>query len=88
MKYTKNRKNKVKEKIIEVLKNCEKPLWTLEISNAIGKDDEFVFKILKELKEENIVIELSKDGKYKRRRKWRLNYSHFISNQKEVSDVN
>ena len=42
----------MKEKILEVLKNAEKPLRPGEIAAALGEDKDAVSKVIKELKAE------------------------------------
>jgi len=75
MKITKKRKEKYMEQIITLLELKQVPLWTLDISNEIGRDDEYVMKLMKELRNKGKVCEIrgnEKGIKYLQRRKWKI----------------
>jgi predicted transcriptional regulator len=67
---------KLKEQILSVIYlNHFNPLFTSQIANELIRDEEFVLKLLKNLKKEGIIQEINKnnDGKrYLARKKWLL----------------
>ena len=64
-----------------------RPIFTSKVAEEIARDEEFVKKLLKELKEKGLVVEIKKnpEGKeYIRRSRWRLSdraYSIYKSKQ-------
>ena len=74
MKLTKERENKYKKQILDVISKNKESMWTVHIANKINRDDECVKKLLEQLNRENKVVEIkeSKFGKYSNRRRWIL----------------
>ena len=76
MKLSKTKKDKIAEQIISFLFNSfpEQP-FTAEIARETARDEEFIKRLLFELKEKNIVALIRKNKKgepFTRRLKWRL----------------
>ncbi len=75
-KLSQNKINKIKEEIISLLYNNNlKPMFTNEIANHLIRDEEFIKRILLELKKEGIIKEVIKSHKgttYRRWRRWAL----------------
>ncbi len=75
-KISKEKKEKIMSNILSTLyEHNPKPLFTVEISRAQARDEEYTKKLLKELKSKGFVIEIKKNPKgiiYKRRARWRL----------------
>ena len=67
---------KIKEHILSLLYDYHfNPLFTSKIAEELIRDEEFILRLLKELKKEGFVKEITKniDGKiYLSRRKWVL----------------
>jgi DNA-binding IscR family transcriptional regulator len=76
MKLSQNKKNRITEQILLFLyRDFPKEPFTAEIAREIARDEEFVKRILFELKEKGIVIPIMKNKKgepFSRRLKWRL----------------
>ena len=76
MRLSKNKKDKIAEQIILFLYNSfPKQPFTAEIAREIARDEEFVKKILFDLKEKNILLSLRKNKKgepFSRRIRWSL----------------
>jgi len=76
MKISKQKKEKILEKILAHLYNLSpKPEFTSNIAREIARDEEFVKKLLLELKNKSLVLEIKKNSKgidYLRRSRWRL----------------
>lgn len=75
-KLSQDKINKIKEEIISLLYNNNlKPMFTNEIANHLIRDEEFIKRILLELKKEHIIKEVIKSQKgtiYRRWRRWAL----------------
>ena len=75
MKISNEKREKIYEQIISFLFSVSpKNLFTIEIAREIARDEEFTKKLLLELKEKGIVIEVKKNPqgiKYIRRSKTR-----------------
>lgn len=67
---------KIKEEILSLLyTNNLKPMFTNEIAKHLIRDEEFIKRILLELKKEDLVREIKKSqkgAKYRRWRRWAL----------------
>ncbi|MEK6859377.1 MAG: hypothetical protein AABX54_01050 [Nanoarchaeota archaeon] len=76
MKLSKNKRDKIAEQILLFLYHSfPKEPFTAEIAREIARDEEFIKKILFELKERNLIISVKKNSKgelFSRRLKWRL----------------
>ncbi len=68
---------KIKEEILSLLfSNNLKPMFTSEIAYNLIRDEEFIKKLLFELKKERLIIEIDKSPKghkYSKWRRWTLN---------------
>ena len=76
MKISDTKKTKISEQILAFLYSLTpKPEFTSKISAEIARDEEFVKKILSDLKQKNLVIEVKRNPQgeqYARRSRWRL----------------
>ncbi len=76
MKLSKEKKDKIAEQILATLfSKSPKSLFTAQIAREIARDEEFILKLLKELKNKGLVINIKKNPKgvfYSRRIRWRL----------------
>ena len=76
MKLSQSKKDKIAEQILSFLYHSfPKQPFTAEIAREIARDEEFIKKLLFELKEKYLVIAIRKNSKGKvftRRLKWRL----------------
>jgi len=76
MKLSQEKKDKITEQILHHLyqKFPEQP-FTAEVAREIARDEEFIKRLLFELKEKGFVIPISKNKKgelFSRRLRWRL----------------
>ncbi len=87
MKISQLKRDKISEQILFFLyENSPKPIFTSHIAREIARDEEFVKKLLFELKQKNLVKEIKKNSqgrKYVRRSRWVLNKQvyHFFNNK-------
>ncbi len=76
MKISEKKREKIFEQILAYLYSINpKPVFTLHIAQEIARDEEFVKKMLFELKKKNFVIEIKKNPKgipYLKRSRWKL----------------
>jgi predicted transcriptional regulator with HTH domain len=76
MRLSKYKKDKISEQILFFLyQSFPKQPFTAEIAREIARDEEFIKKILMELKERGLIISIRKNKKgesFTRRIKWRL----------------
>jgi len=76
MRISKEKHKKISEQILSFLYfNAQRPLFTSFIAKEIARDEEFVKKLLLELKHKKLVIEVKKNPKgkeYKKRSRWKL----------------
>ena len=76
MKISKNKKEKISEQILAFLyPNSPKLFFTNQIAQEIARDEEFIKKLLLEMKEKKLVKEIKKNPKgkdYLRRSRWQL----------------
>lgn len=76
MKISEEKKNKIIEQIIYYLyQSFPNYPFTAEISREIARDEEFIKKLLFELKDKNIVISIKKNNKgkiFSRKIRWKL----------------
>ena len=76
MKISEEKKKKISEHILAFLySNTPKPLFTSFIAKEAARDEEFVKKLLLELKTKNLVAEIKRNPKgksYLRRSRWKL----------------
>ncbi|MHA1659081.1 MAG: hypothetical protein ACTSUT_08180 [Promethearchaeota archaeon] len=76
MKISNNKREKICEQILSLLYSVTpKSLFTINIANEIARDEEFIKKLLLELKDKKFIIEIKKNPKgvpYIRRSRWKL----------------
>jgi len=76
MKISNQKKDKISEQILAFLYSINpKPLFTSHIAQEIARDEEFVKKILLNMKSKGLVIEIRKNPHgvpYKTRSRWKL----------------
>ncbi len=76
MNLSKEKKDKISEQILLFLYHSfPKEPFTAEIAREIARDEEFIKKLLFELKEKNLIIVIKKNKAgepFSRRLKWRL----------------
>jgi len=79
MKISDIKKEKISEQILALLYSFfPKPYFTSQIALEIARDEEFMKKLLIELRNKNFVVEIKKNPKgilYKRRSRWTLSDS-------------
>ena len=88
MRISKEKREKISEQILLFLYSINpKQVFTLHIAQELARDEEFIKKILLELKKKKLVLEIKKNPKgvdYKRRSRWRLStntYQAYKANQ-------
>jgi predicted transcriptional regulator with HTH domain len=91
MRISNNKREKIKEQILSYLYlQSPKSIYTSYIAQEVVRDEEFTKKLLIELKEKNLVLEVkkNKEGKeYKRRSRWRLSeqaYNYYKQSQTSI----
>lgn len=76
MNISKEKRDKISEQILAFLYSVSpKPLFTKHIADEMARDEEFVKKLLLELKEKKIIVEIKKNPQgiqYLRRSRWKL----------------
>lgn len=89
MRISQEKKDKIIEQILSFLyQGFPKEPFTAEIAKEIARDEEYIKRLLLELKERNLVIAIKKNKKgepFSRRLKWRLTnkvYDIYHSKQK------
>jgi predicted transcriptional regulator len=92
MKISKEKKQKISEQILSLLYSlAPKPVFTYYIAKEIARDEEFVKKLLIELKTKGLVNEIKRNSKgkpYKKRTRWVLTDRAFSIYQKYTSQNN
>ena len=76
MKISEEKKRKILEQILSYLYSVSpKPVFTAHIAREIARDEEFIKKLLKDLKKQGLIVEIKKnsEGKiYIKRSRWKL----------------
>lgn len=76
MHISKEKREKISEQILAYLYSTNpRPMFTFYIAKEIARDEEFVKKLLIDLKKKNLVIEIKKNSKgidYLKRSRWKL----------------
>ncbi|HIH52589.1 hypothetical protein COT60_03955 [Candidatus Pacearchaeota archaeon CG09_land_8_20_14_0_10_30_9] len=76
MKISNQKKEKIYEQILLYLfQENPKSIFTAHIAKEIARDEEFIKRILKELKEKDFIIEIKKNKEginYLKRSRWKL----------------
>jgi len=88
MRISKQKRDKISEQILAYLYSINpRPSFTAHIAAEIARDEEFVKKLLIELKKKKLVTEIKKNPKgveYIRRSRWKLSeqaYNIYKQNQ-------
>lgn len=85
MKISSIKREKISEQVLAHLYSISPQLsFTAHIAREIARDEEFVKKILEELKKKKLVIEIKKNPKgldYKRRSRWKLSEQAYVTYQ-------
>lgn len=88
MRISKEKKDKISEQILAYLYSINpKPAFTAHIAREIARDEEFVKKLLLNLKKKGLVTQINKNPKgieYSRRTRWKLSsqaYKIYKQNQ-------
>lgn len=89
MKISQEKKDKISEQILSHLFLLNpKPIFTAHIARDLARDEEFIKKLLIELKIKKLVLEIRKNPKginYIRRSRWKLSegiYQSYKSHQR------
>ena len=76
MKISDKKKDRISEQILAFLYSISpKSDFTFHIAQEIARDEEFIKKLLSDLKKKNLVVEINKNSKgeqYLKRSRWRL----------------
>lgn len=90
MKISKEKKDKISEQILALLYSGNpSPLFTSHIAREMARDEEFIKKILSELKKNKLVIEIKKNPKgidYKARSRWRMSDEAYQAYKNNLKD--
>ena len=88
MRISESKKEKISEQILAFLfSNSPKPIFTSHIAFELARDEEFIKKLLLDLKNKKLVEKITKSPKgekYLRRRRWKLSdgaYEAYKHNQ-------
>ncbi len=86
MKISEKKREKISEQILALIYSVSpKPIFTSHIAQEIARDEEFVKKLLLELKNKKLVIEVKKNPKgilYLRRSRWKISDAVYQAYQK------
>ncbi|MAG79042.1 hypothetical protein CMI40_01555 [Candidatus Pacearchaeota archaeon] len=81
-KISKEKREKIMSNIVAVLyEHSPRALFTSDISKIQARDEEFIKKLLLELKDKKLIIEVKKNPKgisYKRRSRWKLSDATYV----------
>lgn len=90
MKISEDKKQKISEQILAYLFSVNpKSVFTSNIAYEIARDEEFVKKLLFELKKKNLIIEIKKNPNgisYIKRSRWKLSDRTYSIYKKKQSD--
>ena len=93
MRISKQKRDRIIEQILTYLYQIfPKYPFTAEIAQEIARDEEFIKKILLDLKEKNIVIVIKKDSEgnpFSRRMRWKLsNKVYDVFHRQNLKSIN
>ena len=72
-KVSEEKREKLKEEVLRIIyENYPSFLYTYQIAEHLIRDDEFILKLLKDLKEKNLLICLEESSGNNIKRKWGL----------------
>jgi hypothetical protein len=82
MYISKEKKEKISEQILANLYSANpKPLFTFHIAKELARDEEFIKKLLIDLKKKEFVVEIKKNSQgkdYTRRSRWKLSEKVYL----------
>lgn len=88
MRISEKKREKISEQILALLYSVNpKPLFTLHIAKEIARDEEFIKKLLLELKSKKLIVEIKRNPQgipYVKRSRWKLSeavYRIYKTNQ-------
>lgn len=88
MKISDKKREKISEQVLALLyTEFPKPQFTSYIAQEVARDEEFIKKLLQELKKKKLIIEIKRNPKgiiYIRRSRWKLSdivYKTYKDNQ-------
>jgi len=91
MKISNTKKEKIHEQILAFLYSISpRPVYTVIVAREIARDEEFIKRLLFDLKEKKLVVEIKKSPKgipYLKRARWQLSepaYEYYKKNQKPL----
>ena len=80
-KISTKKKEKVQEQILHYLfSKAPETLFTSHIAEEVARDEEFTKQLLKDLKQKDLIVEITKNPEgldYKKRQRWRLSDNTF-----------
>lgn len=86
MKISEQKKEKISEQILSILYSLNsKPIFTAHLAEEVARDEEFIKRLLSDLKKKGLVIEIRKNPKgipYKRRSRWKLSDRAYMAYKK------
>ena len=89
------KKEKISEHVLSVLLDkYPEPVFTAHIAQEIARDEEFIKKILDELKNKDLISLIDKNSKglkYSRRARWRLStkaYTAYSTSANNTNNIN
>jgi hypothetical protein len=86
MRISQEKKHKICEQILAFLySQSPKPLFTFHIAKELARDEEFTKKLLFDLKDKRLVVEINKNPKgklYLKRSRWKLSDNAYSSYKK------
>jgi DNA-binding IscR family transcriptional regulator len=91
MKIANKKREKISEQILAFLfSNSPKSYFTSQIAEEIARDEEFVKKLMIELKTKKLVVEIKKNPKgipYIRRSRWKLSDSTYQTYKQHQNNI-
>jgi len=92
MKLSKEKLDKISEQILSFLySSSPRPLFTSHIAREIARDEEFIKKILINLKKKKLIVDIKKNSKgdnYLRRCRWKMNESTYLVYKRQQDLIN
>jgi hypothetical protein len=88
---SKEKKEKISEQILAYLYSTNpRPIFTFHIAKELARDEEFIKKLLIDLKKKEFIVEVTKNPKgkeYTKRSRWRLSEKiYLLYRQKQSSN--
>lgn len=91
MKISENKKEKISEQILAYLFSINpKPDFTSHIAQEIARDEEFIKKLLLQLKKKNLIIEIKKNSEgilYRKRSRWKLSDKTYLIYKEKQNSI-